>query len=241
MKLLQINRLPELSFDVSEAINQLRVNLSFTGSDVKVIMVTSTLPNEGKSFVSLNLWRSLAGVGKRVLHIDCDLRMSEMRSVLDISATGNFVGIAHLLSGQADIPDVVYKTNVPNGYMLPVTTAVADPTILLESERFKILLEHCRETFDYIIIDTPPLGSVADALNISKNCDGSVLVVRSGFTKKRLVNDSVQALKRAGSPLLGIVLNRVDTSKKAGSYYYKDYYKYGAEYYHQGKKSSKKK
>lgn len=240
MKSLQINRLPDLPFDVSEAINQLRVNLSFTGSDMKVIMVTSTLPNEGKSFVAFNLWRSLAGIGKRVLHIDCDLRMSEMRSVLDYSVAGDFVGIAHLLSGQADIPDVVYKTNVPNGYMLPVTTAVADPTILFESERFRVLLEHCRETFDYVIVDTPPLGNVSDALNISKNCDGTVLVVRSGFTKKRFVNESVQSLKRAGSPLLGIVLNRVDTSKKSGSYYYKDYYKYGAEYYKGGKKDRKK-
>lgn len=240
MKSLQINRLPDLPFDVSEAINQLRVNLSFTGSDIKVIMVTSTLPNEGKSFVAFNLWRSLAGIGKRVLHIDCDLRMSEMRSVLDYSVTGDFVGIAHLLSGQADIPEVVYKTNISNGYMLPVTTAVTDPTILFESERFHVLMEHCREAFDYVIIDTPPLGNVADALNISKNCDGTVLVVRSGFCKKRLVNDSVQSLKRAGSPLLGIVLNRVDTSKKSGSYYYKDYYKYGAEYYHSGEKSRKK-
>ena len=239
MKTLQINNLPDLPFDVTESINQLRVNLSFTGSDIKVIMITSTVPNEGKSFVSQALWRSLAGVGKRVLHIDCDLRMSEARSVLNMTTNGEFVGIAHLLSGQADIPDVVYKTNVLNGYMLPVTTAVADPTILLESERFRILLENCRETFDCIILDTPPLGSVADALNISKYCDGTVLVVRSGFTKKKFVNESVQALKRAGSPLLGIVLNRVDTGKKGSAYYYKDYYQYGA-YYYKGKKGKKK-
>ena len=239
MKSLQINNLPDLPFDVTESINQLRVNLSFTGSDIKVIMITSTMPNEGKSFISQGLWRSLAGVGKRVLHIDCDLRMSEARSVLNMTASGEFVGIAHLLSGQADIPDVVYKTNVPNGYILPVTTSVADPTILLESERFRILLENCRETFDCIILDTPPLGSVADALNISKFCDGTVLVVRSGFTKKRFVNESVQALRRAGSPLLGIVLNRVDTGKKGSSYYYKDYYKYGA-YYYKNKKGKHK-
>lgn len=239
MKTLQINNLPDLPFDVTESINQLRVNLSFTGSDIKVIMITSTVPNEGKSYVSQGLWRSLAGVGKRVLHIDCDLRMSEARSVLNMTTNGEFVGIAHLLSGQADIPDVVYKTNVPNGYMLPVTTSVADPTILLESERFRILLENCRETFDCIILDTSPLGSVADALNISKYCDGTVLVVRSGFTKKKFVNESVQALRRAGSPLLGIVLNRVDTGKKGSSYYYKDYYKYGA-YYYKGKKGKKK-
>ncbi len=237
MKTLEINNLPTLPFDVSEAINQLRVNLSFTGSDMKVIMVTSSLPNEGKSFVSINLWRSLASVGKRVLLLDCDLRMSELVSRLDVRASGNFVGTAHVLSGQADFADVIYRTNIPNGYILPVTTFVSDPTILLENNRFSVLMDSCRETFDYVIVDTPPLGSVSDALRISTKCDGSVLVVRSGFTKKRIVNDSVQALKRANVSLLGIVLNRVDTSKKSSSYYYKDYAKYGAEYYQSKEKN----
>lgn len=237
MKTLEINNLPTLPFDVSEAINQLRVNLSFTGSDMKVIMVTSSLPNEGKSFVSINLWRSLASVGKRVLLLDCDLRMSELVSRLDVRASGNFVGTAHVLSGQADFADVIYRTNIPNGYILPVTTFVSDPTILLENNRFSVLMDSCRETFDYVIVDTSPLGSVSDALRISTKCDGSVLVVRSGFTKKRIVNDSVQALKRANVSLLGIVLNRVDTSKKSSSYYYKDYAKYGAEYYQSKEKN----
>ena len=230
MKSLTINKLPDLPFDVSEAVNQLRINLSFAGTNVKRVLITSSVPNEGKSFVSLNLWRSIASVGKRALLIDCDLRLSEMRTKLDITTSENFVGIAHLLSGQADIPDVIYRTNVPNGYMMPVTNLVADPTFLLESERFGEMLDSCSKTFDYMILDCPPLGAVADALNISKYCDGSVLVVRSGVTNKRLVMSSVQALKRAESPVLGIVLNRVDTRRGSGSYYYKDYYAYGAEY-----------
>lgn len=230
MKSLMINKLPDLPFDVSEAVNQLRINLSFAGTNVKRVLITSSVPDEGKSFVALNLWRSIASVGKRALLIDCDLHLSEMRTKLDITTSENFVGIAHLLSGQADIPDVIYRTNVPNGYMMPVTNLVADPTFLLESERFGEMLDSCSKTFDYMILDCPPLGAVADALNISKYCDGSVLVVRSGVTNKRLVMSSVQALKRAGSPLLGIVLNRVDTRRGSGNYYYKDYYAYGAEY-----------
>ena len=219
MKSLTINKLPDLPFDVSEAINQLRINLSFAGTNVKKVLITSSVPDEGKSFVSVGLWRSIASVGKRALLIDCDLRMSEMRTKLDITTSENFVGIAHLLSGQADIPDVIYRTNVPNGYMMPVTNLVADPTFLLESERFGEMLDSCSKTFDYIILDCPPLGSVADALNISKYCDGSLLVVRSGMTGRRLVMNSVQALKRAGSPLLGFVLNRVDTRRGSRSYY----------------------
>lgn len=237
MKSLTINKLPDLPFDVSEALNQLRINLSFSGPNVKKVMITSSVPNEGKSFVAIGLWRSIASVGKRALLINCDLRLSQMRTELDITTNENFVGIAHLLSGQADIPDVIYRTNVPNGYMLPVTNLVADPTFLLESERFGEMMDSCAKTFDYIILDCPPLGSVTDALTISKYCDGSLLVVRSGMTGKRLVMNSVQALKRAGSPLLGFVLNRVDTRRGSGSYYYKDYYAYGAEYYqHKDKK-----
>ena len=239
MKSLTINKLPDLPFDVSEAVNQLRINLSFAGTNVKRVLITSSVPDEGKSFVSVNLWRSIASVGKRALLIDCDLRLSEMRTKLDITTSENFVGIAHLLSGQADIPDVIYRTNVPNGYMMPVTNLVADPTFLLESERFGEMLDSCSKTFDYMILDCPPLGAVADALNISKYCDGSVLVVRSGVTNKRLVMSSVQALKRAESPVLGIVLNRVDTRRGSGSYYYKDYYAYGAEYDHHKKAKSK--
>ena len=239
MKSLTINKLPDLPFDVSEAVNQLRINLSFAGTNVKRVLITSSVPDEGKTFVALNLWRSVASVGKRTLLIDCDLRLSQMRTKLDITTSENFVGIAHLLSGQADIPDVIYRTNVPNGYMMPVTNLVADPTFLLESERFREMMDSCSETFDYIILDCPPLGSVADALNISKYCDGSLLVVRSGMTGRRLVMSSVQALKRVGSPLLGIVLNRVDTRRGSGSYYYKDYYAYGAEYY-QSKDKKKK-
>ena len=239
MKSLTINKLPDLPFDVSEAVNQLRINLSFAGTNIKRVLITSSVPDEGKSFVALNLWRSIASVGKRALLIDCDLRLSEMRTKLDITTSENFVGIAHLLSGQADIPDVIYRTNVPNGYMMPVTNLVADPTFLLESERFGEMLDSCSKTFDYMILDCPPLGAVADALNISKYCDGSVLVVRSGVTNKRLVMSSVQALKRTESPVLGIVLNRVDTRRGSGSYYYKDYYAYGAEYDHHKKAKSK--
>lgn len=234
MKYLEVTNLPELPFDVSEAINQLRVNLSFAGADIKSVVVTSSIPNEGKSFIALGLWRALANVGKRVLLIDGDLRLSQLRTVYGLMTKDSFVGIAHLLSRQADIPDVIYKTNVPNGYILPVTTDIADPTNLLESERFSILLKNCKETFDIIIVDTPPLGSVADALNITRKCDGSILVVRSGYTKKKIVTESVLSLRRTGKPLFGIVLNRVDTSRKGGAYYYNDYYQYG------GSKSNRK-
>lgn len=225
MKQLTISNMPELSFDVQEAVNQLRINLGFTGEDIKTVMVTSSLPNEGKSFVTMSLWRNMASVGNRVLLVDADIRNSEMRDRYGFVTEEGLVGIEHFLSGKVDVNDVIYMTDVPNGYIIPVSTNVIDPTILLESENFRELLEICKNNFDYVIIDTPPLGSVADALNISKYCDGSLLVLSSNSTPKRAARDVISSLKRTETPLLGVVLNRVDTSKKSSGYGY--YYRYG--------------
>ena len=119
--------------------------------------------------------------------------------------------------------DVIYQTNIPNGYMIPTTSAIANPTILLEGTRFSHMIESCAKTFSYVLIDTPPLGSVADALNVAPHCDGTVLVVRSGATPRKLVDNSVQLLKRTETPLLGIVLNRADMNSKSNMYYHRYY------------------
>lgn len=251
MKELEIKKQPELPFSVAEALNQLRINLGFCGSQVKTIMVTSSVPNEGKSFITMQLWKMMAEVGVPTVLIDCDFRNSEMRRKYGIASTGSekLIGAPYYLAGQAEMADVIYKTNVPNGYMIPVTSAIANPTILLESQRFTVLLDYCRQNFGYVLIDTPPLGSVADALNIARHCDGSVLVVRSGDTSRKIVDNSVQMLKRAESPLLGIVLNRVDVENRSSAYYhryyrsgyyYKNGYRYGGYGYGRGHSHDKK-
>ena len=239
MKSLTLNRLKNYPFDVTESINQLRVNLSFTDKDLKRIVITSSIPNEGKSTITLALWRSLAGIGKKTLLIDCDLRLSQYRTECQMRTEEVFVGIAHVLSGQNDIQDVIYKTNVPNGYMIPVTSLINNPGILLESHRMNELMEQVYDVFDYIIIDTPPMASVADALTVLKNADASIFVVRSGMAKKELVKESVEKLKRTGKPLLGMVLNGVDTSAR-GSYYYKGYGDYYGNYDPDAQKKRKK-
>lgn len=231
MKKLELRRLPQLPFEVSEAVNQLRVNLSFCGSDVKVIMVTSSTPNEGKSFVTVQLWRMIAELGTPAVLIDCDFRKSEMRSKYAMAASGNLIGGAHYLAGKAEFADVVYETNIANGYIIPVAKTVMNPTILLESERFAKLIAQCREHFGVVLVDTPPLGSVADALNIATYCDGTVLVLRGSETPRKLAMDSVRQLKRTEVPLLGVVLNRAQVDSKS-NLYYKRYYKSG--YYYKG-------
>lgn len=233
MKELMIRNMPELPFDMSEALNQLRVNLGFCGDQVKAVMVTSSVPNEGKSFVAMQLWKQIAEVGTPTLLIDCDLRNSELRSKYGISSNEKLIGSAHYLAGRAELEDVLYQTNVPNGYILPVASAIANPTILLEGERFGKMVETCRKMFGYILIDTPPIGSVADALNIATHCDGTVLVVRSGSTPRKMVDNSVQLLKRTETPLLGIVLNRADMNSKSNVYYHR-YYRSGYYYNNKG-------
>ncbi len=228
MKKLELTRMPSLPFEMEEAINQLRINLSFCGSEVKTIMVTSSTPNEGKSFVAVQLWKMIAELGTPALLIDCDFRKSEMRSKYGISSKEKIQGGAHYLAGKAELDDVIYETNVQNGYMIPVANTIMNPSILLENKRFAEMIQVCREKFGVVILDTPPLGSVADALNIATYCDGTMLVVRGSQTPRKLVNDSMQLLKRTGTPLLGVVLNRAQINNRS-NYYYRKYYK--SDYY----------
>ena len=116
MKKITIGKMPQLPFEMSEAINQLRVNLSFCGSNVKTIMVTSSTPNEGKSFVTMQLWRMIAELGTPTLLIDCDFRKSEIRRKYGLSTSGHLLGGVHYLAGKAELDDVIYETNIPNGY-----------------------------------------------------------------------------------------------------------------------------
>lgn len=232
MREVTLKSIPELPFDVKESLNQLRISLDLCGKDIKVIMVTSSMPNEGKSFVAMNLWRMMAEVGVKTALIDCDLRNSEMRTKYGVSVNNSekMYGIVHYLAGRAELDQVVYRTSIPNGYIVPMATNIPNPSILLESRQFENLISACKKTFDYVIVDTPPLGSVADALNVATHCDGSLLVVRSAETPRKVVSNSVELLRRTGKPLLGMVLNRVQVGKRSNSYYYSRYYRYGGYY-----------
>lgn len=234
MNQLTIRNMPALPFDVEESINQLRVNLSFCGDQIKTVMVTSSVPNEGKSFITIHLWKMLAELGSRVLLIDCDLRKSELRTKYGISGNGTekVTGIAHYLAGKVELQDAIYSTNIPNGFFMPLSAPVANPAILLESKRFSDMVKQCAELFDYVLIDTPPLESVADALQIAPYTDGAVMVIHAGQTSRKIVANAVEQLQRTEVPILGLVLNRVGMSRK-GSYYSKRYY-YNGYYYSRG-------
>lgn len=221
--------LPELPYAIEEALNRLRINIKFCGKNTKRILITSSVPNEGKSFITVQLWRLLAEAGFPTVMLDLDLRKSVLKTRHDMKLDEEVKGLDYYLSGQSEYEEVVYETNVENGYIVPCTTHLENPTTLFEDSRFKELLEKLGEEYRYVLIDTPPLINVSDGTQIAAYCDGAILVVRSGYTSKKLIKESMNQLKRAKCKLLGTVLNRVDTSgSRYGKYYgYNKYYRYG--------------
>ena len=233
MRKIHIDNMPELPYAMEEAINRLRINISFLGTDVRKIMVISTLPNEGKSFVAMQLWHQIAQAGTPTILLDGDMRKSVMADKYEIVSEDKkeLRGISHYLSSDDSIKDAVYKTQWENGDILPNIDNVVNPSMLLESERFEEMLHYMEKRYRYVFIDSPPLSLVSDGERIGNLCDGAILVVRGGVTSKHLVKNSIRQLERANCPLLGIVLNRVEGSKSG--YYYKRYCGryYGSKYY----------
>lgn len=223
---------PELPYSVEEAINRLRINVSFFGSEIRKIMVVSTEPNEGKSFIAYNLWEQMAKSNEQTILVDADMRKSVMVSQYKISrADGKEVwGLTHYLSDNKKLEDCVMTTDLPYGDILPNVNNVVNPSLLLESRRFSGLLDLLAEKYRYVFIDVPPLALVSDGERIGHLCDGAILTVRCAVTPKRAIRDSIIQLERAGCPLLGIVLNRAGENK---SKYYGKYYGryYGSKYY----------
>ncbi len=231
MKTIKIN-IPELPYAAEEALNRLRVNVKFSGNDIKAIMITSSVPNEGKSHVAIYLWKMLAEAGIKTVLVDCDLRKSVMRKEMRFEGAEGYQGLDYYLSGQAEYEDVLYRTNIENGDIVPVTNLLQNPSSLLEDTRLGELFRKLKDQYDYIIVDSPPLVSVSDGILIAQHCDGSILVVRSGETPRKLIAQSISQLNQTDCLLLGSVLNGVETTNRAYGRYYGYYYsKYYSEYY----------
>ena len=225
---VMIGNLPDPPYAIEEAVNRLRINLGFLGKDIRKVMVISTMPDEGKSFVSIQLWRQMALAGIRTVLVDMDLRKSVMAEKYRVRAWngGRIGGTSGYLSGEVPLVAALCATEFADGYLVPNMDNVVNPSILLEGNLLEEMLTELEKEFRYVLLDCPPLGLVSDGERIGNLCDGAILVVRSGVTPKGLVKHSIQQLERAGCPLLGIVLNRAGG---AGDGYY--YRKYGGKYY----------
>ena len=217
---LKLKNSEKKDYHYEEAIKTLRTNIQFCGSSLKVIMFTSSLPDEGKSEITFALASSFGSIGKKVLLVDGDIRKSVLVKRYEIK--GNPNGLSQYLSGQKPLDKVLYHTDTENLDMILAGPYSPDPAELLEDTLFKDMLEKSRNNYDYIIIDTPPMGSVIDGAIIASHCDGAVIVVESGTISYRLVQKVKSQLEKSGCRILGTVLNRVKAGYEKG--YYKKYY-----------------
>lgn len=219
------------NFLTNESFKTLRTNIMFCGSDIKVIVLTSSRENEGKSTISAEIAKSMAEANKKTLLIDADMRKSVMFRRNSVSQ--DFYGLSEFLSAQAELDKVLYNTQNPLFDVIFSGHYPPNPVELLSSERFNMLVHDAREIYDYVIIDSPPLGSVIDSAVIATQCDGSIIVITLGkITVKEGLEVKTQ-LEKSGCKILGAVLN--DPDGKNTKYFKKHYKSY--EYSTLGKKT----
>lgn len=215
-------------FMMREAYKALRTNVAFAlpGNDSKTIAITSGSRSEGKSYNTINLAISFAQIGKKVVVVDCDMRLPTVASKLGTRAKP---GLSDHLIGEAELKEVLQHTNEGID-IIPAGSIPKDPTGLLESEELENLLALLRQHYDYIMVDLPPVNTVTDAAILSRCIDGFLLVVRHDTTEHKDIAEMLRQLRFAGAKVLGFVYNDVPVgSKRYGKRYYYRYYYYGSK------------
>jgi len=206
---------------VAEAARAIRTNVVFMAPDrpYQVLLVTSAGPSEGKTTVASCLAIAMAQAGQRVALIDCDLRRPRLHRIFK---TDSSVGVSTALIG--DVTSVSgLETDVPSLFVIPAGPIPPNPAELLQSDKFKSFLAHCRTQFDRVIIDSPPIVPVTDAAVLATVADATVLVIRAFVTTKELARHGVRALADVGGAIAGVVLNAVDLDRHEYKYYYYSY------------------
>jgi len=165
--------------------------------------------------------------------VDADLRRSSIRYHYGLEFEDHDPkGLSHYLAGMADIDDVVYATDVEGAYMVPVGKNINNALPLLNSPRFDEMIKHFRANADYVLVDAPPVGTVIDAAQIAKSCDGSLIVINYNKVHRRELSDVKDQLLDTGCPIIGTVLNMVEYGNFMNRrYYYKSYYSHYNHYY----------
>lgn len=219
MKNKQLITIGRPKSSIAESYRTLRTNIAFSSFDkkVKTIVVTSSVPGEGKSTTCANLAVVMAENGYKTILIDCDQRKSSLHKLFNIS---NEKGLSDFLVGNIEFSEAVQKTEIPNLNMITSGTKPPNPSELVASEKMKKFIEVLKETYDYIILDTPPVIIVTDAQLISAYADGCVLVVASSEVEKAAAVKAKELLKKVNAKILGVVLNKVKVKQKGYYEYY---------------------
>lgn len=202
-------------FSVQEAYKTLRTNVAFSlpGSECKCVGITSANRGEGKSTIAINLAISLAQLNKRVVLIDCDMRLPTVASKMNFKANE---GLSNYLSGAIDqLP--LYRIESRGIDIIPSGNIPPDSTILINSEEMKKLIRLLRESYDYVVLDFPPINIVSDAVLLSGEIDGYLMVVRHGYSENQKVNEALRQMRFADAKIIGFVYNGKGSDRK----YYK--------------------
>ena len=212
----------------AEAIRTVRTGVVLSGLDnpAKIIVVTSTVPGEGKSTIALNLGAALAQM-ENTLVIGGDLRRPSLAKRCGL--TPNHPGLTHFVSGTAKLEDCIEQLEALNMHVMPAGIIPPNPLEMISSKKFVQALKFLRERFDRIVIDSAPVQAVSDALILASNADSVIYVVKADSTSATQAQKGIASIVGSNEPLTGIVLNQFD-AKKSGSYYGSKYYQYG-DYY----------
>ena len=206
--------------EVQNASKTLYANIRFLSVDdpIQSIVITSSIPNEGKTTTAINLAQAIATAGKRVLLVEADMRRRSLAAALHVHSNA---GLYAVLSDQASITQAIVGTNTPNLSFLDVEPGIPNPADLIASRRFKRLARTFEEHFEYVIYDTPPVGTFVDAAVLSTIADATIMVVRPNMAKRADVAHAYEQLKKADANVIGICATFVEG---AGSEYYYAYY-----------------
>lgn len=218
---------------VVNSAKTLLANIRFMNVDnpIRTIAITSSVPNEGKTFVTANLGSAIATSGKTCLVVECDMRRRSLSRTLGVHAQR---GIYAVMSGECTVQEAAIATRTPNLYFLDAEPRIPNPSDLLSSNRFGNLVDLARNNYDYVVFDTPPVCTFVDAAVLGTKVDAVFLVVRERFTRKADIAAASSQLMKSGCNLAGSIMNFCERS--SGEYYYY----YGYYYSHYDSDSSNK-
>ena len=221
---------------LSEAYRNIRTSilLSFSGSPPKKILISSPNPAEGKTTTAINTAIALSQTGARVLIIETDLRKPRIHRIFEQE---NGMGLSNFLSGNAELDSIIRKTEIPNLFDILSGPLPPNPSELLGSSVFKIMIESLGEQFDHIVLDAPPILGFADSVVLSTSVDGVILVVQGGKTPRETLQRAKDVLLQVNARILGVVINRVNIRRSGydgyGYYYYRYHHYYGEKSKHE--------